>query len=1254
MSRPLLTSLFFLLMVPLQAAPFISEFLASNANGLQDQDGDHADWIEIHNPTGITLDLTGWHLSDDPRDPTRWTFPATDLLPDEHLIVFASGKDRAFAGAELHTNFKLSKDGEFLALIAPDLVPVSEFNFPAQVTGISYGLTASGDTLTLLSQGAPVRALVPGARDDELIGSSWRGADRAFDDSAWQNGPLGVGFERSSGFEDEIGLDLEAEAWGVNSSVYLRIPLSEGIDPGNLASLTLGMKYDDGFSAFLNGTPVARANAPASLTWNSNATTGVSDSRALQFQEFDLTPAIASLRPTDNLLAIHGLNQFSASGDFLIRPELVATLLNPFPAVAGFFSLPTPGEANPATNTPVPVSPHAGSVAISEASGVKNAEVTVNLTGELPGAAIHYTLDGSDPTPADPRYDNPLTFSSPTRLRARAFFPDKLPGPLALADYSFLAPSLRDYLSEVPVIVIDNFGAGPYPNKGRSNDGRDVVQIPRQANVMSIFTPSGDNQPFLNPPMLQSRTGCRVRGSSSSTFPRKSLSVEFRDEQNEDHDLTPFGFPPEADWVLNAPNPVFDRSLLHNTVAFGIADMMGAHAPGNQMVVVFQNTDGGRVTASDLAGVYLFSEKIERNRMGVDFPKLNGDGSEGGWMLKIDRMEAIPEGLPVTTLQPNFHAPGPNGILEIPDDQQNSGGTQSVDDLSEFYHSYLNFDSPGSYEILPNQRARIQESTRAMDAAVWAGRFHEHLDLESWARNFAVHNLAKNQDAHVLSTFLYQENPDALIKMGPVWDFDRAFTWKGGARDTPFWAADRDWYPGLFQDADFRQTLQDLWQETRRERARNARLRDLVEQSAAGLRPDQVAASGLAYATWQNRVIEMTGWLTDRANFLDQRYEPLPTVSPESGLFVEAFSVSLSPSDGGTVYYTTGGRDLRASGGGLAASARAAPPLLEVTSRTTLIARTREGNRWSGPVSRVYDREGSLPRLVISEISYHPAEPTASEIARGFSEAKDFEFLELTNFGTTPLALFPFRLHGGVGFRFGDSAITTLPPGGRVLLVRNAAAFEARYGSGLPVAGAFSGTLNNAGENLILEDAELSLVLQDFSYSDDSPWPACADGPGYSLVLKEPFESADPSQPARWRCSSLPGGNPGTSDARPLIVAEPLADQDRDGFDALLEHFLGTSDLIPGDASGLIVEGTVVAPDSLSYPTLSVTYRVGADRLEFLPQWSADLRQWIDGSGVLVKIREIQNGAGTATVVWRTTAPLASSPQFLRLTVFSK
>ena len=106
----------------------ISELMALNNTTLADEDGTYSDWIELYNCSTNTVDLGGWYLADKATNLTHWMFPSTNLGPSQFLVVFASNKDRRVAGAPLHTNFKLSGSGEYLALVLPDgLTKASEF-----------------------------------------------------------------------------------------------------------------------------------------------------------------------------------------------------------------------------------------------------------------------------------------------------------------------------------------------------------------------------------------------------------------------------------------------------------------------------------------------------------------------------------------------------------------------------------------------------------------------------------------------------------------------------------------------------------------------------------------------------------------------------------------------------------------------------------------------------------------------------------------------------------------------------------------------------------------------------------------------------------------------------------------------------------------------------------------------------------------------------------------------------------------------
>ncbi len=119
----------------------INEFMADNDTTVQDPNGEYDDWIELYNNSDSDLSLGGYFLSDDGTDLTQWAFPDTFIAAESYLIIWADD-DEDQAG--LHANFKISKSGEAIYLVSPDLQIVDEIIFGAQATDSSYGRYPDG------------------------------------------------------------------------------------------------------------------------------------------------------------------------------------------------------------------------------------------------------------------------------------------------------------------------------------------------------------------------------------------------------------------------------------------------------------------------------------------------------------------------------------------------------------------------------------------------------------------------------------------------------------------------------------------------------------------------------------------------------------------------------------------------------------------------------------------------------------------------------------------------------------------------------------------------------------------------------------------------------------------------------------------------------------------------------------------------------------------------------------------------------
>ncbi len=234
-------------------------------------------------------------------------------------------------------------------------------------------------------------------------------------------------------------------------------------------------------------------------------------------------------------------------------------------------------------------------------------------------------------------------------------------------------------------------------------------------------------------------------------------------------------------------------------------------------------------------------------------------------------------------------------------------------------------------------------------------------------------------------------------------------------------------------------------------------------------------------------------------------------------------------------------------------------------------------SHWSEPIAFIAESPNAgaalQDSLVLTEIMYHPAEPSEEEMAAGYDES-DYEFLELHNRSPSPITLTNVRFTKGVDFDFPEGA--TLEAGRYGVLAANEAAIKQRYGNDVPVVGEWESnfSLSNGGERLKLSFGAGNAIF-DFQYEDEAPWPLEADGHGPSLVLRKPEEAAASGygEAANWRAGSVAGGTPGRAedgdggpDPEPNGLATWLAengfsdadaDPDGDGITAAMVYALG-------------------------------------------------------------------------------------------------
>ncbi len=294
--------------------------------------------------------------------------------------------------------------------------------------------------------------------------------------------------------------------------------------------------------------------------------------------------------------------------------------------------------------------------------------------------------------------------------------------------------------------------------------------------------------------------------------------------------------------------------------------------------------------------------------------------------------------------------------------------------------------------------------------------------------------------------------------------------------------------------------------------------------------------------------------------------------------------------------------------------------------------------------------------LIVSEIMYHPATPSESEIAAGFTNDDDFEFVEIQNIGPNQIDLAGVRFTNGIDFDF--TAGTMLAAGEFMVLVANEEAFKQRYGDAIPITGVYNNRLRNSGESIRLRAVDDS-IIKEFAFNDAEPWPLMADGEGVSLTLNNAATNPDPNVPASWSASAQIGGSPGTGETTPEPDAayeawlaerggDGQADPDGDGFPLLLEFALG-ADLAAQPVSNLLPTVVSLDVDGQLTPSLQYRKRDGSSiRVEV--EESDDLNTWQSAQGKLVTVSESANGDGTSTITVRPNATVASAYYRIKVT----
>ncbi len=1130
------------------AQVLLSEVSSANKDAIEDRDGDAADWIELVNASTQTVDLAGWRLTDNPANLSKWVFPSTNMAPGSYLVVFASDKNRAIPGEELHTNFELKKDGEYLALVNPTGGIAHAFSptLPAMVSDVSYGIMPGGTTNILISATAPYRYVVPVTNNYDGAWLWW-----GFNDSTWSNATGVIGFDTNNGtFNAVINVNVSNLMYGSNATIYIRTPFV--VDkPTQVRSLRLNTRIDDGFVCYINGGEVARTNIASGVpAWNSAAT--ASNLTITLPRTFPISRASKRLVQGTNWFCLHAMNRSRTDADFLAQFWMDGFTDSPVTGAAAyaFFAPPTPGEAN---NVKRMIRGPLIEWATDTAIGIQTGTVLA-VTAKVSQTFFPLISGVSNQL----RVFSRVMYGTET---TNSLLDDGTGGDLVAGDGIYHGTASTAGL-ETNQMIRWRFEARDISNNvTRLPPYHDFADSPEYFGAVAVDPALVSNLPvfwWFCPTVAnaENEVGARcsvyfesnfydnasvdLHGQSSSGFPIKSHNFDFN---TDDYFRYQVGARRVQD--IDILSTWADKSKCRNTLTYGSFAALGH--PSHFVFPVRVHRNGAFHTIGDMVED-ADDRYLDRNGLSAD-----------GALYKMYN------GLAYNSTPPSWFPGTPGAGTGA---EKKNRRDEANDDLRELVIGLA-----------------TTQTTANIHRYVY-----DHVDVVRAVNYFAVMAPMNDHDHHAKNYYLYRDTTgtrewsllpqDADLTFGHVWNSSNNYFDLAIQTNQTFVRGGNRMYDVLFTMPAVRQMIM---RRVRTVADRTLKPGQTFYQDWIGALTNQMTVDFADYyATWSstkwgpvqtnwetmveesNRIIDI--YVPGRWQYLDTFAEVPPSqpadaavilrrldASPAGGNqdqeFIElvntnSYAIDISEWSlsnavdfafiGGTVI--PAGSNLFVSANSAAFRTRGSSPK---SNEMSFVTGPYDGHLSSwGETVELWNASGVLlgstnypsnpsvwqRDLRITEIMHAPSPPPKTS---AHPSDYEYEWIELANLGTNVLDLNGVSLTAGVTFRFTNSV--ALPPGGRVAVVRSLEAFVSRYDTnGIVVAGDFADLLDNDGDTLKLEDPNNETIVE-FSYSGS--WVDRADEEGWSLIhtnFAAPHDAWGGS--ANWAANPIWQGTPGRGD----------------------------------------------------------------------------------------------------------------------------
>ena len=419
----------------------------------------------------------------------------------------------------------------------------------------------------------------------------------------------------------------------------------------------------------------------------------------------------------------------------------------------------------------------------------------------------------------------------------------------------FVSP-LDYYSSHLPIISINTFG-------------NMIVDEPRIRAEMGVIDKGPGNINHLSDTFngYHGWINIELRGESAQMFPKKSYGFETQDSLGQNLNVQLLGLPEENDWILYGPYS--DKTLIKNVLSLKLFRDMGRYASRTKYCELFIN--------GSYQGLYVLMEKIKQDKNRVNISKLNpedteGDQLTGGYILRVDKIDD--NDYPPFVAYPEVSIPEASPVT-------------------------LQWYDPGGEELNFKQRNYIQDYIRRFELALNSSTYlsyftgyHEFIDKDALIDYLIIHEISKNIDAYIFSTYMYKDRDSkgGRLTMGPAWDFNIAYgnvDYHYFATLTSGWMYSEDyrmyWFRRMMTDPALQNKMSCRWHELRMDILSNQKIFGYIDSLVTDLQDpiqdnfrrwpvlgEYVWPNSFIGTTYEEEITFLKNWLNDRLRWMDE------------------------------------------------------------------------------------------------------------------------------------------------------------------------------------------------------------------------------------------------------------------------------------------------------------------------------------------------------------------------------------------------